>query len=80
MDKEIKLTIDKRRKRTPKDLEPGDMLIRKSDPHNALNVDATGPLIFIEYTDNDCNTIRYLDPTTRFYGKASVANIKLLSI
>ena len=78
MDREIKQTIDKRRKRTQKEFESGDMIIVKSDPHNALNIDAVGPFVFIEYTDNDHNAIRYLDPISRFYGKASIANTKLL--
>ena len=39
-----------------------------------------GPLVFIEYTDSEKNAIRYLDPMTRLYGKASVANIKLLNL
>ena len=36
MDREIKNTIDKRRKRSPKELDYEDMIVVKSDPHNAL--------------------------------------------
>ena len=80
MDREIKYTIDKRRKRTPKDLEEGDMIVLKADPYNALNIDADGPMVVLEYTDPEHNAIRYYDPHTRLYGKASMANIKLLTL
>ena len=65
MDREIKQTIDKRRKRTPKQIEEGDMLVIKDDPasgRNALQVNANGPMVFIEYTDPEHNAIRYFDP------------------
>ena len=58
----------------------GDFIIVKSDPHNALNINANGPLVFIEYTDANRNALRYFDPITRLYGKASVSNVKLLHL
>lgn len=80
MDQEIKATIEKRRKRTLRDLDYEDLLVLKHDPHNALEIDADGPVVFIEYTDRDHNAIRYFDPRTRVYGKASVANVKALNV
>ena len=37
MDEEIKSTIDKRRNRTPKEIEEGDMIIIKDDPISGRN-------------------------------------------
>ena len=79
MDREIKKTIDKRRKRTPKHLDHEDLIVLKDEAHNALQIDAKGPMVFIEYTDRDHNAIRYFDPRTRLYGRASVTNVKLLN-
>ena len=59
MDDEIRTTIDRRRIRTPKDLEHGDIIVLKADPHNALNIDADGPMVFLEYTSNERTAIRY---------------------
>ena len=56
------------------------MIIVKADPHNALNIDANGPLVFLEYSDPNRNVARYYDPITRLYGKASMANVKLLNL
>lgn len=56
------------------------MIVVKSEPHNALEIDSIGPFIFVEYTDADHNTIRYVDPRTRIYGKASVANVKRIDV
>ena len=36
MDREIIKAIDKRRKRTPKELEEGDMIVLRAEAHNAL--------------------------------------------
>ena len=83
MDSEIKKTISKRRKRTPKHMDYEDMLVIKEDPQsnkNALNINSNGPMVFIEYTDRDHNAIRYFDPRTRQYGRASVTNVKPLLI
>ena len=56
------------------------MIVLKADPHNSLNIDANGPMIFIEYTDPGKNCIRYFDPRTHLYGRASIINVKLLSL
>ena len=42
----------------------------------ALEIGANGPMMFIEYTDPNHNAIRYYDPRTRMYGRASVEMVK----
>ena len=64
-------------------MEHGDFIVLKSDPQtgrNALEIDANGPMVFMEYTDGGHNAIRYYDPRTRLYGRASVQNVKLLKL
>ena len=83
MDTEIKRTIDKRRKRTPKNLDYEDIIVIKSDPQagrNALQIDASGPMIFVEYADPNRNVVRYFDPKTERYGRASIENVKLINV
>ena len=68
MDTEIKRTIDKRRKRTPKELDYEDIIVVKADPMHGrtpLEIGSNGPMIFVEYTNEDHNAIRYFDPRTR---------------
>ena len=36
-------------------------------------------MIFIEYTDREHNVIRYFDPRSRLYGRASIENVKLIN-
>ena len=80
MDSEIIRTIDRRRKRTPKELDYEDLILLRGTAANALEVDANGPMIFVEYIDRNRNALRYLDPRTRIYGKATVANVKALMV
>lgn len=47
MDEEIRATIDRRRKRTPKQLDYEDTIVIKADPYagrTALEIGANGPM------------------------------------
>ena len=52
----------------------------KHEPVDALELPAEGPLYFLDYTDDSMNAIHYYNPRTNYYGKASIANIKLLHL
>ena len=78
MDREIIETIDKRRKRVPKHLEPRDLALLKDTADNALDFNADGPVIILGYRDPNNNAVDYYNIRTGRDGRASVTNLKLL--
>ena len=52
----------------------------RKDPEDALEFNAKGPLVVLDYTNEDMNAIRYFNPRTNYTGTASVANVKKLHL
>ena len=52
----------------------------KKEPGDALEFNAEGPLVVLDYTDAGMNAIRYFNPRTNYTGVASVANVKKLNL
>ena len=75
MNREIRETIDNRRKKLPKDLAEGDQILLRGNQGNALDFDAEGPCLFLRYRDPDRNAIDFYNPRTRNRGIASVSNL-----